>query len=85
MTSLIKLGIPILILDKRPKIATKDKRKWSALEHNIDERIGKLNLLMCLRQEDLLYPAAVKLLDYAISGCPADCGKIGIVIISKKR
>ena len=68
-------GIPIPVLDKRPKIATSNKRKWSAMEHNIDKRIGKLNLLMCPRQEALQHPAAVKLLDYAISGCPADCGK----------
>ena len=45
------------------------------MEHNIDKRICKLNLLMCPRQEALQHPAAVKLLDYAISGCPADCGE----------
>ena len=39
---------------------------------------------MCPRKEALQYPVAVRLLDYAILGCPTDYGKIGIVIISKK-
>ena len=68
-------GIPISVLDKRPKIDTMEKRKWYAMEYNIDKRIGKLNLLMCPRQEALQHPTAVKLLDYAISSCLADCGK----------
>ena len=45
------------------------------MEHNIDKRISKLKLLMCPRQEASQYPTVVKLLDYAISGCPADCGE----------
>ena len=53
-------GIPIPVLDKRPKIATMDKRKWSAMGHNIDKRIGKLNLLICPRQKALQHPVAVK-------------------------
>ena len=45
------------------------------MDHNIDKRIGKLNLLICPRQKALQHPVAVKWLDYAISGYSADCGK----------
>ena len=55
-------GTPIPVLDKQPKISTMNKRKWSAMEHNIDQRIGKLNLRMYSQQEALQHPVAVKLL-----------------------
>ena len=45
------------------------------MEHNIDKRIGKLNLHICSRQEALQHPTAVKLLYYAISSRPADFSK----------
>ena len=42
------------------------------MEHNINKRICKLNLLMYPQQEAIQHPTAVKLLNYVISGCSID-------------
>lgn len=46
----------------------------SVLEEDIDERIGKSNIITCKCLEALRHSSALRLLQYAIEGCAADCG-----------
>ena len=41
----------------------------------MDKRIGKSDSLMIPSGEALVHPSASRLVEYAMDGCPADCGK----------
>ena len=41
----------------------------------MDKRIGKSDSLMIPSGEALVHPSACRLVEYAMDGCPEDCGK----------
>ena len=51
------------------------ERNWSSSEHGIDKRICNLDSLMILSGNALVHPSASRLVEYAMDGCPVDCGK----------
>ena len=63
-----------IVLKNKDKNSTIE-RNWSSLEHGIDKRIGKSDSLMIPSGEALVHPAASRLVEYAMDGCPVDCGK----------